>query len=257
MMKELINKLNQSTELSDDIMEEYLHILETNTMRVEDYIDNLLLLKQPMAQMLLSKGLETFLPSFQNNKEDTDDDIPTLISEMSADLREKDINYINHMLTHVKQRLKEHKLPITHPMMIIVANFAFLYSGVSFERCAKNIVSYIQPIGQLHSPVFAAYDQDEQDDINMELSEEENLPKTMVFIFQCLYFFMGTKKTTELYNLIQKDMGNKQFDLESYWLEKNIIKKLNYNNPFHSFVVLYTCLKKEFNLKLFLIFECV
>ena len=67
---------------------------------------------------------------------------------------------------------------------------------------------------------------------------------------------MGTKKTTELYPFIQKDMENKLYDLESYWLEQNIIKKLNYNNPFHSFVVLYTCLKKEFNLKLSLKFEC-
>ena len=113
------------------------------------------------------------------------------------------------------------------------------------------IIEYFESAGMvMHSPILSAYDIEEQEAIILDLKVHENLPKAIVYIFQLLYFFMGKEQAHNVFNLIKSNYDPNLVDIESFWLDDEVLKRLSYNNPFKSFLVLYSYLKNKHSHKL-------
>jgi len=61
---------------------------------------------------------------------------------------------------------------------------------------------------------------------------------------------MGKEQAHNVFNLIKSNSDNNLVDIESFWLDDEVLKRLSYNNPFKSFLVLYAYLKNKHSHKL-------
>ena len=243
-MNNIFEKLNKLQSLDEIIYDEFLYFLSESNLMLNHYIDQALQVTSPIGLLYIEKGFEYFLPSSKEDSEETN--ISKLIKVTPKNIRIKDIEIIKNLLKYVHKVRKTHNLSLNHGLIVASHNFAFNYSGIDVEVFIPWIIEYIKTENKImHSPILSSYDIDEQEEIVLNLKAQENLPKTIVYIFKLLYFFMGKEQTHQVFSLIKSTYEGNLIDIEQFWLDETFLKKLSYSNPFKSFLTLCTFLKSE------------